>query len=294
MQITAIECIEGNHQRLDGGAMFGNAPKALWSRWVNADEYNRVTLACRALLVRLDDGRNILFETGIGAFFDPMLKKRYGVIEEEHCLLDNLGKIGLTDNEIDIVILSHLHFDHAGGLVSAWEEGKSLKLLFPKAEFWTGEQQWQRANNPHPRDRASYINEINELLAKSGRLRLIKENGSHPLEALVEFSFSDGHTPGLMLSHIKTPAGIMVFCSDLIPGSAWVHVPICMGYDRYPELLSDEKKCLLNKLLRTKGYLFFTHDIELCIGKVHQKENGRFYVTKQLAEKMINSPNHPD
>lgn len=287
MQIVAVESIEGNHQKLDGGAMFGNAPKALWSQWVSVDENNTVMLACRALLIRLDDGRNILFETGIGTFFDPLLKKRYGVVETEHCLLDNLKKAGLTDSDIDIIILSHLHFDHAGGLLSPWGKDKPYQLLFPKAEFWTGARQWRRACHPHPRDRASYINEINHLLAESGRLRLIKENDPHPLEELITFSFSDGHTPGLMLSHIKTPKGTLVFCSDLIPGSPWVHVPVSMGYDRYPELLTDEKKQLLSELLHGGGYLFFTHDTELCVGKVHQNDKGRFYVTEQAEKDML-------
>lgn len=281
MQITAVESIEGNRQKLDGGAMFGNAPKALWSRWLSADENNAVMLSCRALLIRLDDGRSILFETGIGAFFNPLLKKRYGVVETEHCLLNNLKKVGLTDADIDIVILSHLHFDHAGGLLSAWEEDKPYQLLFPKAEFWVGSKQWQRACQPHYRDRASYITEINQLLSESNRLRLIKESDPHSLEQVVTFSFSDGHTPGLMLSHIKTPKGTLVFCSDLIPGSQWVHLPLSMGYDRYPELLIDEKKQLLEKLLSDNGYLFFTHDPEICVGKLSQNSKGHFCVVEQ-------------
>jgi len=289
MRIISIDSLEGNHQKLDGGAMFGNAPKAVWSRWVPTDENNSVTLSCRSLIITLDDGRHVLFEAGIGAFFNPTLKERYGVMEAEHCLLNSLQEKGLTHESIDIVILSHLHFDHAGGLLSAWNEGAPYQLLFPNAEYWVGQVQWQRARHPHPRDKASYIPELNELLKNSGRLRLMTEEDAHPLQSLISFSFSNGHTPGLMLSHIATDKGPLVFCSDLIPGQPWVHVPITMGYDRYPELLINEKKGLLDNLLYNSGYLFFTHDYHLPVGSVHRDEKGRFFVQEQAIHELINN-----
>src|SRR5574337_1527168 len=126
--------IEGNTQRLDGGAMFGNAPKAMWSKWIEADAENRIPLACRALLAQDLGGKNVLFETGIGAFFEPRLRERYGVVEDRHVLLDSLKAAGLGQEDIDVVVLSHLHFDHVGGLLAAWEEGASPRLLFPKAQ----------------------------------------------------------------------------------------------------------------------------------------------------------------
>src|SRR3954465_8600710 len=149
----------GNSQRLDGGAMFGNAPRALWSRWAPPDEAGRVALACRALLV--DDGsRRILFETGIGTFFAPELRERYGVVEREHVLLQSLAELGLSDRDIDVVVLSHLHFDHAGGLLAPYRAGSKLELLFPRAEFIVGHSAFERARKPHLRDRASYIPEL--------------------------------------------------------------------------------------------------------------------------------------
>src|SRR5690349_1775474 len=127
--MRTITAVLGNSQRLDGGAMFGNAPKALWSRWIPPDELNRIPLACRAMLVN-DEGRMVLAETGIGAFFAPELRERYGVVEPGHVLVDNLRSLGLTDADIDVVVLSHLHFDHAGGLLSAWEPDREPRLLF--------------------------------------------------------------------------------------------------------------------------------------------------------------------
>ncbi len=149
--------INGNSQKLDGGAMFGNAPKAMWSRWIAPDELNRIPLACRCLLIKDLDGRNVLFETGIGAFFEPSLRERYGVVESHHVLLESLAAAGVSHEDIDVVVLSHLHFDHAGGLLAAWEEGKTPQLLFPNARFLVGASHWQRALKPHPRDRASFI-----------------------------------------------------------------------------------------------------------------------------------------
>src|SRR5574338_1356823 len=103
--------LEGNIQRLDGGAMFGNAPKAMWSKWIPADAQNRIPLACRCLLTTDLDGRNVLFETGIGAFFEPKLRERYGVVEERHVLLESLQAACIGHEDIDAVVRSQLHFD---------------------------------------------------------------------------------------------------------------------------------------------------------------------------------------
>src|SRR5436305_11687849 len=112
-----IHSVEGNTQRLDGGAMFGNCPKPVWEKWAPPDERNRITLACRALLVR-EEKRNVLLETGIGAFFEPKMRERFGVQEDRHVLIESLAKLGLSPAYIDVVVLSHLHFDHACGLLT--------------------------------------------------------------------------------------------------------------------------------------------------------------------------------
>lgn len=266
----------GNSQKLDGGAMFGNAPKALWTRWVPCDEQNRIPLSCRCLLVE-EAGRKILFEAGIGTFFEPKMKDRFGVVESEHVLLNSLEAHGLTHEDIDVVVLSHLHFDHSGGLLSAWSENESPKLLFPNAQFVVGEAAWHRALNPHPRDKASFVPSLNKQLESCGRLEIVSSGESSKiLGDGYRFHESHGHTPGLLLTEIDMPAGPVVFGGDLIPGTPWVHLPITMGYDRYPELLIDEKRVLLEDLHKRGGRLFYTHDSEIALSEISVDERGRF------------------
>jgi len=281
----------GNSQKLDGGAMFGNAPRAMWEKWAPPDADNRIDLACRALLASPLVGKTVLFEAGIGAFFEPKLRERYGVVEPRHVLLESLAAAGFEPEDIDVVVLSHLHFDHAGGVLAPWAEGQAPTLAFPNATYIVGREHWERAVQPHPRDRASFISQLPGLLEGTGRLELVDGAHSKTLGNAVRFHFSDGHTPGLMLSEIVGPEmvngephGGVVFCADLIPGRPWVHVPITMGYDRNAELLIDEKKAFLEDKLARNVHLFFTHDPGCALAQVVRDEKGRFATAHEVAE----------
>ncbi len=287
MQIWSVE---GNRQRLDGGAMFGNVPRNLWAQWLVPDAENRLEFACRCLLAKDVEGKTVLLETGIGAFFAPKLRERFGVQESRHVLLDSLAEAGFSHEDIDVVVLSHLHFDHAGGLLAPWSEGRAPELLFPNATFLVGAEQWQRARHPHPRDRASYIPELPQLLEDSGRLEIVEGERSQTLGDTVRFEYSDGHTPGLMLAEIVGPErvdgqahGGVVFCADLVPGKPWVHVPITMGYDRNAELLIDEKRAFLEDKLARNVHLFFTHDPDIALVQLVRDERGRFGTRHETA-----------
>lgn len=279
--MRTLTSLLGNSQRLDGGAMFGNAPKALWTRWITPDDQNRIPLCCRCLLVE-EPGRRVLLEAGIGVFFQPKYRDRYGVVEERHVLLDSLAERGLSHEDIDIIVLSHLHFDHAGGLLTAHDPDAPPELLFPNAQFLVGRRAWERAKQPHPRDRASFIPALHDLLEASGRLHLIDADTSPLLGEGWRFHLSDGHTPGLLLSEIDVQGTPVVFAGDLIPGVPWVHLPITMGYDRFPERLIDEKRALLKDLLPRGGRLYFTHDHATALAGIERDERGRFRATDPL------------
>jgi glyoxylase-like metal-dependent hydrolase (beta-lactamase superfamily II) len=264
--------------------MFGNAPRALWQKWLPPDELGRVPLVCRALLVEQAD-RKVLLETGIVVFFEPKYKERYGVVEDGHVLLDSLGALGVDHTEIDAVVLSHLHFDHAGGLLSAFHAGEAPELLFPRARYVVGEAAFERAKFPHFRDRASFIPGMPELLERSGRLEVVPDRAetSQVLGPNFQFWRSDGHTPGMLHTFVVGAAAELVFCADLVPGVPWVHLPITMGYDRFPEQLIDEKQTLYARALRQHTGLFFTHDPVTSLAFVEKDAAGRFSAARSFA-----------
>jgi glyoxylase-like metal-dependent hydrolase (beta-lactamase superfamily II) len=271
----------GNSQKLDGGAMFGNAPKAVWQNWYDCDDLNRIHLQCRCLLVQ-DGDRNILFETGVGAFFEPKLRDRFGIQEKEHRLIQSLAEHNLAPDDIDIIVLSHLHFDHAGGLLTPYHDDQDPELVFKNAHVIVSEHAWQRAIHPHMRDKASFITYLPSLLEESGRLERVQGTRSTILGDRFRFHFSDGHTPGMLLTEVESDEGPVVFGADLIPGAAWVHVPITMGYDRYPEQLIDEKRRLLSDLVARKGKVFFTHDPNIAAATIQRDDNGRYSTNCEL------------
>ena len=263
---VAVTSIEGNHQWLDGGSMFGNVPRPVWEKWVKPDSLGRIELACRAMLVRVSGESGdkwILCEAGIGAFFDPAMAERYGVREKDHRLLANLAAAGVDPDEIDFVILSHLHFDHAGGILPTFDQiqAGNKDLLFRNAKYVTGVRAFERAMKPHLRDRASFIPGMAEQLKASGRLILV-DGETHPdvVPHVCSFRFSDGHTPGQMHTVVTGANSKIVFAGDLVPGRAWVHVPVSMGYDRFPEQVINEKEALYAEAVPGQWWIFYTHD----------------------------------
>ncbi|MFO0591735.1 MAG: MBL fold metallo-hydrolase [Polyangiaceae bacterium] len=265
----------GNRQSLDGGSMFGNAPRAVWSKWYPPDDAGRIEIACRSALV--DEGhRKILLEAGIGAFFEPKMRARYGVVEDRHVLLDQLAARGLSHEDIDVVVLSHLHFDHAGGVLAAWEPDAPMRLLFPKATFVVGRAAWDRARSPHARDRASFVPGLQDLLAQSGRLHVVDGDHTNVLGDHVRFVTTDGHTPGLMHATVTGLRQSAFYCSDLVPGTSWVHLPITMGYDRFPERVIDEKASIYERLVRDRTWLVFVHDAKTAMARLARGEDGRY------------------
>ena len=291
MDSILVSSVEGNSQWLDGGAMFGNAPRAVWEKWIQPDEKARIPLACRSLLI--ESGREkILCETGIGCFFEPKLAERYGVGDaSEHKLLVNLKKLGVAPGEITKVILSHLHFDHAGGLLPHYDEQQRGNdgLVFPNAEIIVGREAWERALHPHPRDRASFIPGLTDKILKTGKLKIIESDtfvnktqasSQTLLNGRIRFEFTHGHTPGHMHTILMGPQHSVFFAGDLVPGRAWIHVPITMGYDRYAEKVIDEKTEVYKEALQEHWMMFFTHDHAVAAASF-KLEGGRYSAAEE-------------
>lgn len=257
-----ISSIVSGSLRLDGGAMFGVVPKTLWHDKVDVDEDNRILLATRTLLaVNQTAGQVVVVETGCGSKWSGKLKERFGIEFQPQALDDALAARDLSRNDVTDVIISHLHFDHNGGLTD-WvdEPGGATKLRFPRAKHWVHRNHWQHAINPTPRDRASFLIEDFGILADSPLLELVE--GDEPACALegIEWFVSHGHTPYQLHPVFGTGARKLLFLGDLVPTlnhlpSAWV-----MAYDLLPLSSVEEKEALYHRCQAEELILAFPHD----------------------------------
>ncbi|OVE75736.1 hypothetical protein BVX97_03575 [bacterium E08(2017)] len=272
--------IKGNEWRLDGGVMFGNAPKSLWTRWVEPDDMNRVKMASNCLLVQNDD-KTVLIDAGISPFMDPKIADRYGIQGSTNELIENLAAEGISCDEVDYVILTHVHFDHIGGLMPVWPDIKEpdSELHFKNAIIVLNKRQFERAFQPHPRDRASYFGDILTRIKDCGRLMLLDDGEQIPeLESFITIETSDGHTPGLMMPLVKDGDDTIFYPSDLISGAPWVHLPIVTGLDRAPEQLIDEKRTYLDRAIEGDWVVVFDHDATTPCAKIAFDEEKKRYL----------------
>jgi glyoxylase-like metal-dependent hydrolase (beta-lactamase superfamily II) len=200
--------------------------------------------------------------------------------------LDSLARLGLGHGDVDRIVLSHLHFDHAGGLLAPHRTGRPIELAFQRAEIVVGKTALERAERPHPRDRASFIPGLPELLRASGRLRVV--DGPAEANALLgpRYSFveTNGHTPGMLHAAVRGESANLLFCADLIPGRAWLHAPITMGYDRFPEHLVDEKSDLLATAIKRETMLVYTHDLEVAASRVMVGNGNRYQPSEAVGD----------
>ncbi len=255
---------------LDGGAMFGIVPKPLWEKQFPADERNRIRLALRCLLIE-DGERRILVDDGIGSKWSPKEIDRYGIDQSQSSLDRGLASLGLSRESITDVILTHLHFDHAGGTTVRRPDG-TVALAFPKATYHLQRRNWDWARAPTERDAGSYLRENFEALERSGRLRLWEGEGE--LSLGIRLVPSDGHTIGLQLVRIETEEGTLVYCADLVPTAAHLKASWIMGYDLQPLVCLEEKRALLGRAAAEGLILFFEHDPRFAACRVAPGERG--------------------
>ncbi len=252
--------------KLDGGAMFGVVPKIFWQKQHPADEMNRIDLDLRCLLADGPDGRRILVDTGMGDRWDEKKTGVFALERRPNQLVAELAEEGITRESITDVVLTHLHFDHAGGAVRLVDG--QLAATFPEARYWVQKRQWEWAGRPSERDRASFRTEDFAPLQEAGRLELV--DGPGEILPGVRVTPINGHTPGQQMVEFHTGAGVLVFCGDLIPYLSQVHVPWIMGFDLNPLLTVTEKKQFLTRAAEDGYVLVFEHDT------VHEAATVRF------------------
>lgn len=250
---------------LDGGAMFGTVPKVLWEKSNPPDEANRIPLEARALLLK-SASRAILVDCGNGGDFiqkygeklGPKFAEIYQVESAQNSLLGSLKNHGLTPEDITDVVLTHLHFDHAGGSTK-YESGK-LVPTFKRATYYVQERNLTTAQAPNLREKASYFKANFEPLLNSGQLKILQGPMKNEIPGISSF-ISDGHTLGhqCVLVEGDNSQGL-IYCGDVIPTSSHVRLPWVMGYDLNPLLIIEEKRQLLQWAAEKGYYLFFEHD----------------------------------
>lgn len=241
--------------RLDGGATFGVVPKPLWEKHLAADEHNRVPVALRCLLAE-GHGRRLIVDTGLGDRWDAKQREIFGMQRRAGELLTQLDAAGIARDSITDVVLTHLHFDHAGGACLDFADG--MAPTFPQATYWLQKQHWDWAHNPCERDRASFRPDDFEALQTSGRLKLV--DGHVEILPGLKVTPVSGHTPGQHIPEFHTGDDTLVFMADFIPTVTHLHLPWVAGFDLNPLLTLSEKRQFLSRAVADNYLLVFQHD----------------------------------
>jgi glyoxylase-like metal-dependent hydrolase (beta-lactamase superfamily II) len=263
--------------RLDGGAMFGVVPKPLWEKRAPADEKNRITLGLRPLIVRSAE-TTMIIDAGIGDKMDAKSIAIYG-IDRSRNLEHSLAGAGVNAADIEIVLASHLHFDHAGGFTARNAAG-ALVPRFPRARYVARTAEWEDARHPHERNRASYLQENFVPLMDAGVLDLVPNDAV--IMRCVRVVRTGGHTMHHQIVMIESGNRTAVFAADLIPTTAHIDEPWIMGYDLYPMDTLGFKRSFIREAIEGEYLIFFEHDPAVAAGYIREKD-GRKYVEPATA-----------
>jgi len=240
--------------KLDGGAMFGVVPKAIWQKTNPADDKNRCTWANRLLLI--EDGRKLtLVDTAMG---DKQDDKFFGHYDRhgEDTLEKSLAKHGFHRDDITDVILTHLHFDHCGGAIV--RKGDRLLPAFKNATYWSNKKHWDWVTNPNPREKASFLTENILPIRESGQIRFMDEGEAYDAQITMRYAY--GHTEAMMLPQIRYRGKTILYMADLLPSVGHVPLPYVMSYDVRPLTTMEERQRYWSEIVDNGYVLFLEHD----------------------------------
>ena len=277
MKIFPIEC--GNFM-VDGGAMFGVIPKAIWQKRYPCNDKNLCNIATRSLLI--DSGeKRILIDTGIGTRIPVDFLKHQNLNGNEN-LVQSLAKFGYSTTDITDVLFTHLHWDHCGGALINDSNGKP-SVQFPNAKMWVSKRQWEWAINPNIREIAAYPSDVVLPLNEFNKLNLIDDNCQ--LFPNVEVRHHRGHTDGLLIPVITYGSKKIVFAGDLIPVSANLSPIYLSAYDIFPFDAIKEKENILHEVVKENYIVVFQHDLLIEACTVEHTERGyRIKDTYRISE----------
>lgn len=267
--------------RLDGGAMFGVVPKSLWSQTSPADDLNRIQLSCNLLLIDTGE-KKVLVETGMGTRWDKRETERY----EVETLVDSanvLQSIGLTNEDVDAVVISHLHFDHSGGAVRL-VDGK-LVPTFPNAKYYVQKGELDLAHNANPRAKGSYRQDDFMPLIEHGVMTII--DGDCEVVPGVFARVTGGHTSHHQVIYFESEGKKGVYFADIIPTKSHLSPPWVMGYDHFPLSSCDIKSQWLTKAAKEKWLVVFDHEVGVPWGHVTLDAKGKFEFQALPAETLV-------
>jgi glyoxylase-like metal-dependent hydrolase (beta-lactamase superfamily II) len=252
---------------LDGGGFFGVVPKSLWSKRVTPDEQNRVAAGLNSLLIRTGK-QNVLIETGIGNKLSDKMVRIYG---QPAKLLDDLHAAGIAPEDIDIVINTHLHFDHCGW--NTVRKDEKIVPTFPRAKYYAPQGEWQYARHPSERDAISFISENYDPLVESGQMTLL--SGGEEIVPGISLRTFPGHTAHMQAVIVRSGGKTACYISDLIPTSAHLDLTWGMAFDLYPLQTIESKKRYYAEAIRERWLTVFTHDPQTPWGYVERGETNR-------------------
>jgi methylmalonyl-CoA epimerase len=261
---------------LDGGAMFGVVPRTLWEKRLPPDDANRIPCGMRPLIVRTGK-TTLLIDAGCGDKMDPKLAQIYKLDRRYH-LDHSLAEAGISAEEIDVVVASHLHFDHVGGFTAIGKDG-TLVPRFPKARYVAHRAEWEDATHPHERNKASYLQENFVPLKDAGVLTLVDDAAE--IVPGVRYRRSGGHTAHHQVVTIESGGRTAVFTADMYPTSIHIPDPWIMGYDLYPVDTLTFKRAFALEAIEREYLLFFEHDPSMAAGYLREK-NGKRYVERVI------------